>query len=149
MYVCPNCDFELKQDADLCPRCNASFREGSTWKPVFRPLEPVKPWRPNEVSASFRFWYALYCVFGLGYVTLSLYMGKFYLPSRVGSGSTLSGIPAYIMCVAVLVGVAHLASFIVDHYDRRNNEERYTRFATESKFWFWGLFVTSLLFSCS
>ncbi len=147
MFCCPNCDLSLERDASVCPRCNASFDdEGSVWKPVFR---PPKIWTPNEVPAAHRIWYALYCVIGLLYASHSLYTGSFYLPSRQGHGTTLRGIPAYIMCAAVFVGVAHLASFIVDHYDRRNNEDRYASFARKTKYWFFGLYVASFFVSCT
>ncbi|KQY79730.1 hypothetical protein ASD35_10185 [Pelomonas sp. Root1444] len=83
------------------------------------------------------------------YMGYSLYTGAFYLPNRRGNGGTLKGISAYIMCAALFFGVAHLASYVADHYDRRNNEVAYARFAKQSKYCAVAFFVAALLLSGS
>ncbi|KQY88223.1 hypothetical protein [Pelomonas sp. Root1444] len=142
MFHCPQCDATLQPDAVVCPRCNASFGEDSTWSPVFR---SPKVWTPNEVPAAQRVWYVIVCLIGLAYMGYSLYTGTFYLPNKRGNGATLRGINAYVMCAAVFFWVAHLASYVADHYDRRNNEGAYARFATQTKYWAIAFLVAAIV----
>jgi hypothetical protein len=41
MSYCPNCNAQLK-NARICWNCDASFEEGSAWKPQARPLGSVR-----------------------------------------------------------------------------------------------------------
>lgn len=51
------------------------------------------------------------------------------------------GIPCWIMYFALLAAALNLLSVVVDHYDKRNNETNYKRFAIWTRKIGWGLFI--------
>jgi peptidoglycan/LPS O-acetylase OafA/YrhL len=58
MYHCPNCAFDVLRDALKCPRCDANFGPGSSWRPTRRlPRDPAVMIRgswPSDATASDR-----------------------------------------------------------------------------------------------
>lgn len=142
MFVCPNCDFQLAEKAKLCPNCKADFGAGSSWVPVYQ--DPPKPFAPNEVPLIERIGYLVFIVFGIADAAYGVYAGQVYIPAKRGGGSHIQGPGAWVLVVAILVGVANLVAHILDHYDRRDNERVYELFNTRTKYAFWGLYIIGL-----
>ena len=145
MFCCPNCDAVVSRDANVCPVCKADFGKTSTWRPVDPNAQKrTEPYVPNVISGWNRSWYVIYALVLIAYCGLSLYSDTFYVPAKSGRGVTLHGARAAIMCIAILCGIACLISMVMDHYDRRDNEEAYKLFAMRAKYTGWGLFFLAL-----
>ena len=103
---------------------------------------------PNRISGPERFINVLYALFILALAALGLFYGELLLPGKRTSGPTglgLQGLPAWLMYGAMACAICVLLSSVVDHYDRRNNEPIYRRFAQVSRVCGWSLFVLALV----
>ncbi|WP_202842208.1 hypothetical protein [Luteimonas saliphila] len=104
---------------------------------------------PNHISGSERFISVLYAVVIIAIGVLGLTTGDLLIPGRRTSGPTgvaLQGPAAWAMYAAMVCACAVLLSVVVDHYDRRDNEIDYRRFARIGKVLGWCLFFLSLAF---
>jgi hypothetical protein len=109
-------------------------------------MEP--PHTPNRIPASERFLNVLYAVVILGLGAIGVFKGELLLPGRRTSGpngAALQGLPAWLMYAAMACAVCVLLASVVDHYDRRNNEASYRRFAQVGKVCGWSLFAVALV----
>jgi Na+-transporting methylmalonyl-CoA/oxaloacetate decarboxylase gamma subunit len=52
-----------------------------------------------------------------------------YLPSKGGNAEAIHGFPMWFTYLAILFASANLISIVVDHYDQRDNEINYKKFA--------------------
>ncbi len=136
LYVCPNCKNVVDQDDKICVHCDADFGAENGWQPILG--KPREPYVPNNISLWDRSWTIIFSVIGMVYCVYSLYVGEFYIASK-RSASRLTGPAATVMSLALFVGVLHMISVIVDHYDRRDNESRYKQFANLTKYVLWVL----------
>ena len=103
---------------------------------------------PNRIPRSERVINVLYALFILALGALGLCYGELLLPGKRTSGPTdlgLQGLPAWLMYGAMACAICVLLSSVVDHYDRRNNEVSYRRFAQVSKVCGWSLFFLALV----
>ncbi|MNQ50928.1 hypothetical protein D3C85_648880 [compost metagenome] len=98
---------------------------------------------PNTVPFKVRLWNVTLSVVLLAYGTFGVVTDHFVVPGKRGS-IVLYGYPAWIMYGALLCLVANLAAAVIDHYDTRNNEGRYTRFEAISRKTGWVLFFLAL-----
>lgn len=57
----------------------------------------------------------------------------------------MHGEPMWIMLGAFACAVANLLSIVIDHYDRRNNEINYRRFAKVTRILGWVLFGLAIV----
>jgi hypothetical protein len=80
----------------------------------------------------------------LTYGTYGILIDDLFLPGRRGPGIHLHGIPAKVMYVAMLFACANLLAVVIDHYDTRNNEHNYRRFATLTQTSGWIAFFLAL-----
>jgi hypothetical protein len=104
-------------------------------------------YKPNHIHWSERFINVLYALVILALGALGLFKGELLLPGKRTSGPTgiaMHGLSAWLMYAAMACAVAVLLSTVVDHYDRRNNEATYRRFAKVGKVAGWVLLVSSL-----
>ncbi|MDP2246602.1 MAG: hypothetical protein Q8J65_00620 [Nitrosomonadales bacterium] len=102
---------------------------------------------PNHIPRSERFLNILYAAVIIVFGVIGLTTGELLLPGKRTSGPNgvaLQGLPAWVMYAAMICACAVLLSSIVDHYDQRNNEINYRRFAQIGKFLGWSLFFLSL-----
>lgn len=102
---------------------------------------------PNHIPRSERFLNVLYALVIIAFGVLGLTTGDLLLPGkRTGgpNGVALQGLSAWVMYAAMICACAVLISVLVDHYDQRNNEINYRRFAQTGKFLGWFLFFLSL-----
>ncbi|AMM51426.1 hypothetical protein TH61_09905 [Rufibacter sp. DG15C] len=79
------------------------------------------------------------------YGTYGIVNNDFYIPARFTKGMSLTGVSAWIMYAAFLCAVLNLLSVVVDHYDERNNEFSYKRFARFTQVSGWALFFLAIL----
>lgn len=92
-------------------------------------LKLQKKYKPNHISAKLRFWYIVMSLVFLTYGTLSVIFGEMYLPTKKGGPLVIHGFPMWFTYFAMLCAAANLTSIIVDHYDHRDNEKSYKKFA--------------------
>lgn len=102
-----------------------------SWTGITPPRKPSiaggRPHVPNYVPFANRVLSAALALTWIGWAMIGLLSGHmFFLVSRAGPAH-FSGVPALIFSAAVLASAVALASGIVDHYDRRNNEHVYWR----------------------
>jgi len=99
---------------------------------------------PNKIPTGKRTWHIFLFVLLLCYGALGLYLDDLYIPGKRGNGIHLHSHAAWIMYAAILCACANLISVVADHYDRRNNEERYINFAFYAETAAWLLAFISL-----
>jgi hypothetical protein len=104
-------------------------------------------YKPNQVPWSERFISVLYALVIIALGALGLFKGELLLPGKRTSGPTgiaMQGLSAWLMYAAMACAVAVLLSTVADHYDRRDNEAAYRRFAKVGKVAGWVLLALSL-----
>jgi len=52
-----------------------------------------------------------------------------FLPGKGGGGIDIHGFPMWFTYISGVAASANLVSVVIDHYDRRNNEKDYRKFA--------------------
>src|SRR5688572_20792600 len=102
---------------------------------------------PNHIPKSERVLNSVYAVVIIVLGTIGLTTGELLIPGKRSSGPNgivLQGPSAWVMYAAMVCACAVLLSVLADHYDRRNNETGYRRFARIGKILGWSLFFLSL-----
>ncbi len=84
----------------------------------------MKKHRPNSFTLRSRVALALAALFLLVFVVAELATGYTYLPGKRG-GLLLSGIPTLLIALSATALIVAALLTIVDHYDRRPNEQAY------------------------
>lgn len=99
---------------------------------------------PNQISKLLRrkyllqsFGIALYAIFGLC-------LGKVAIPIRF-QAYTFEGVAALVLISAMFMAIFNMLSVVIDHYDKRNNEHIYQRFARFTHILGWVLFVLAII----
>lgn len=100
---------------------------------------------PNHIPSRERRIYIILSSFILLYGTFGILMDDLFIPGKRSKGVHLHGEPAWIMYSAFLCAVANMLSIVVDHYDRRNNENNYKLFARITQTAGWTLFLLAFL----
>jgi hypothetical protein len=97
-------------------------------------------YEPNYINQDTQYEKLFYAGFLLVYGTFAIIIDDLFIPGRRGRADFhFQGIPLWIMYIAMMIGVAHSISFLVDHSDKRNNEQKYKTFQTYSKYIGWSL----------
>ncbi len=99
---------------------------------------------PNRIPLSERILNTVSAVFLLAYGTYGIYVNDLYIPGKRSKGVHLHDVPAWIMYGAFICACLVLISEVIDHYDTRNNEHVYHRFANICKYLGWGFFGLSM-----
>ena len=99
---------------------------------------------PNHIPASERIRHIVFSILLFAYGSYGVYVNDLYLPGKRSKGIHLHDVPAWIMYGAILCACLVMISVVIDHYDKRNNENNYRLFARIFKFLGWGFFVLSL-----
>jgi hypothetical protein len=102
-------------------------------------------YRPNKIDPSTRMWSIFLSVSLLVYGTVGVFIDDIYVPGRRTRGAHFHGEPAWLIYAAMVCAALNLLSVVVDHYDTRNNEINYKRFAKFTYYLGWGLFVLGVL----
>lgn len=93
---------------------------------------------PNQIPVAQRVGSSLGALGLAAYGAFGVWIDDLLIPGK-RSSLHLSGLPAWIMGLALLCAATHLASVVMDHYDRRDNEARYLAFQTWSRRLGWAL----------
>lgn len=96
---------------------------------------------PNSISLGKRAFNIVAAMFLLIYGSYGIYINDLYIPGRRGRGIHLLDQPALLMFSAIVCASLIFISVIVDHYDTRNNENKYTSLTRLFKFLGWSLFI--------
>ncbi len=99
---------------------------------------------PNQIPLDKRVRNLLLSVALLAYGGYGIYMNDLWIPGR--RGMHLTDESALIMFAAFVCGSLVMLSVVVDHYDKRNNEQKYKAFADFFSLTGLGLFVAALTF---
>lgn len=100
---------------------------------------------PNHIPRAERLKNVLMSGALLAYGTFGLWIDDLFLPSKRGSGLHLHGLPVWVMYLAMILASANLLAVVVDHYDQRNNEHNYRRFAKLTQILGWAAFALALV----
>lgn len=93
---------------------------------------------PNLIPVSRRIGSSLGALGLAAYGAFGIWIDDLLIPGKRNS-LHLSGLPAWVMGLALLCAATHLASVVIDHYDKRDNEARYVLFQTWSRRLGWAL----------
>lgn len=100
---------------------------------------------PNKIDQSTRVWNVLLSTCLLLYGTIGIYIDDIYVPGKRTNGVHFHGEPAWLLYAAMVSASLNMISVVVDHYDIRNNEINYKRFAKVTQFLGWSLFILALV----
>lgn len=84
---------------------------------------------PNSISRRERITNSIIGALLFTYGTYGVWQDDIWVPGRFTSGVHVHGVAAWLFYMAILCGVAMLISTVVDHYDTRRNEHKYTVFS--------------------
>lgn len=99
---------------------------------------------PNHIPRHDRILYIILSGALFIYGTFGVIIDDLFVPGKRSSGTHYHGEPAWMIYGAVLCAVANLVSVVVDHYDQRDNEINYKRFARITQIAGWTLFILAL-----
>jgi hypothetical protein len=104
-----------------------------------------RPYTPNHIPEGERAKCLLFSVGLIIYGTFGVYIDDLYVPGKRSKGLHFHGVPCWVMYFAFLFAALNLLSVVVDHYDKRNNETNYKKFAKVTRRIGWLLFFVALL----
>lgn len=114
-----------------------------------RPYYKVDPnldrYIPNEIPAGERLWNFGLSLLIIGWGSYGIWADDLIVPTKRGNGIHLHGTAAMIMFAAMVVAALNFFSVVVDHYDLRNNELNYRRFAFATQALAWLLVVLAMV----
>jgi len=100
---------------------------------------------PNHIPAGERITNALFSVLLLIYGGYGFWVNDIYIPGKHGRGIHFHDVPAWVMYGAFVCACLVMLSVVVDHYDKRNNETNYKKFADIFRGLGWCFFGLSLI----
>ena len=108
-------------------------------------LKQKQVFTPNKISRGDRITYiilsSILLIYGLG----GFIIDDLYIPGKRGKGFHIHGIALYIMLCAFMCAIANLISIVIDHYDKRDNEISYKKFAKRTEILGWIFAVSAFL----
>lgn len=104
-------------------------------------------YEPNSIPLKTRTINIIASIGLIGYGTVGLYINDLYLPGKRSRGIHLHDEPAFIMYAAFICASLVMLSVAIDHYDQRNNEEKYKIFSRVFSYIGWGFFILSFAYS--
>ena len=100
---------------------------------------------PNHIPLSDRAKNLLSSVFLLIYGAYGVWKDDLFVMGRKGGGIHLHHVQAWMMYGAFVCASLVMLSVVVDHYDKRDNEIIYQKFANTFRFSGWGFFILSII----
>ena len=85
---------------------------------------------PNHIPWETRIAHLLLAMAMLTYGIHGIWTDDLWIPAKHGDGVHFHGFPAWIFFASLLLAAASVLSIVVDHYDRRDNEEFYVKVST-------------------
>ena len=128
---------------DLIANINAGHHTPSPPKEIPKPLVSDKPVRnvdsngvyiPNSLSKKEILENIIFSILLIGYGAYGFYSGELLIPVSKREGVYVYGEGLLIANLAFLCGCLHMLSYIVDHYDKRDNEIYYHEYRTWIKY---------------
>lgn len=83
----------------------------------------------NHIPSSERVVYIILSGIIVSYGTAGILHDDIYLPGKRGRGTHFHGEPAWLLYLSFLFLAMNLLSIVIDHYDKRNNQTNYKKFA--------------------
>lgn len=102
---------------------------------------------PNHIPLDERALHIILSLLLLAYGGYGVWVNDLYIPGKRSRGVHLHDVSAWIMYGAMICACLVMLSVLLDHYDRRNNETHYRRFAAIGGFLGWSLFGVALVWS--
>lgn len=102
-----------------------------------------KEYKPNKVPLFHRLRNLFSSIALLAYGTYGLWVNDIYIPAGDPQGTHLHDLPAWVMFGAFVSACLVMISVCIDHYDKRNNEINYQRFARTFQYVGWFFFALS------
>ncbi|MEY2867441.1 MAG: hypothetical protein RIQ43_1467 [Pseudomonadota bacterium] len=147
-----------KNYENLCAAYFLIAKKYPTEKPVASTPQPIKTeaswtgpsyyengrYLPNEIPPKKRNFYIIFSIILFSYGSYGAWKNDLYVPGK-RRGIHLHDVPAWIMYGAIICACVVMASVVIDHYDRRNNEISYRAFAKAGEYIGWSLFGASLI----
>lgn len=100
---------------------------------------------PNHIPSSTRRQYVFFSSILLAYGAFGAWVDDIYIPGKRGPGVHFHGVPLWFLVGAMVAASANMLSVVADHYDKRNNETNYRRFARATQGLAWALFIIGFL----
>ena len=100
---------------------------------------------PNKIPLQIRVWNVLLSMVLLGYGGIGIYIDDIYVPGKRAPGTHFHGEPAWLLFAALLSASLNMLSVVADHYDIRDNEINYRRFAKITQVLGWFFFILALV----
>lgn len=98
-------------------------------------------YQPNFYPVNQRFAFLVLSILLLAFTIAGACYNDLPMPERVH----LHDLSVWVMLAAFISAAVNLLSFFIDHYDKRDNEHKYEKFANFSKKAGWILFVGALI----
>lgn len=108
-------------------------------------MDQDRAYIPNQIPANERLKYIAFSILLFAYGSYGVWVNDLYIPGKRSRGIHLHDVPAWIMYGAMICACLVMLSVVVDHYDRRDNENNYRQFAEVFKFLGWMFFGLSLI----
>lgn len=99
---------------------------------------------PNQISQPLRRKYLLQSLGIALYAIFGLCVGKVAIPIRF-QAYTFEGGAALALVSAMFMAIFNMLSVVIDHYDKRDNEHIYERFARLTYILGWAFFVLAII----
>jgi hypothetical protein len=115
-----------------------------------RPYYQVDPnmdrYIPNHIPAGERWWYVALSSLLIAWGCHGLWTDDLIVPiGKHGATINLHGAAAVIMFCAIVAAALNLLAVVIDHFDIRNNELTYRRFAFVTQLIGWTLFASAII----
>ena len=100
---------------------------------------------PNKIPFQTRVVNILLSLFLLGYGGIGFYIDDIYIPGKGSPGTHYHGEPVWLLFASMLSASLNLLSVVADHYDVRDNEVNYKKFAKITQILGWFFYILALL----
>jgi hypothetical protein len=104
-----------------------------------------EPYEPNVIPLITRIFYVAAALAVFAYGAYGVVVDDLFLPAKRSDGMHLHGVAAWLAFAAIACMAANLLSVVADHFDKRDNERSYRRFARITSWAGWICFGLSLV----
>ena len=108
-------------------------------------VDGVEIYKPNIIPFGTQAWNAAISLILIIYGTYGILADDIYIPGKRSRGIHFKGISAWLVYLSFIFATCNLISVIVDHYDKRNNENYYKLIGIIFAVLGWSLFIMAFL----
>ena len=108
-------------------------------------IKSVDGYIPNSIPLSTQIFHLIISIGLISYGTYGIIVGDIYFPGKRSRGVHFNGISAWFVYFAFIFATCNLLSVVIDHYDKRNNEDGYKLIALVFAILGWGSFIIAFL----